>query len=85
LVGLAFLFFKTPAQGAETSIHLAAVEPPSTTGQYFIDCKPAKSSQESYDQEKQRRLWEVSVELTGVDPLAGSVRQVASVGAQRSV
>lgn len=56
-----------PEQGARTSIYLAASpEAEGATGEYFVKRKPAKSSKESYDEQAQRRLWEVSETLTGL-------------------
>lgn len=54
-------------EGAKTAIYLASspgVE--GVSGQYFIKERPARSSKESYDAEGQRRLWEISEELTGL-------------------
>ncbi|HLZ21648.1 MAG TPA: SDR family oxidoreductase [Ktedonobacterales bacterium] len=54
-------------EGAKTAIYVAsspAVE--GVTGQYFTKEHPVRSSKESYNTESQRRLWEVSEELTGV-------------------
>jgi NAD(P)-dependent dehydrogenase (short-subunit alcohol dehydrogenase family) len=60
-------FGATPAEGAETSIYLAAApEVESVTGKYFVRKKPVASSRASYDAASARRLWEVSAELTGL-------------------
>ena len=57
----------TPEQGARTSVYLASSpEAEGVSGKYFVDCKPAASSKESYDEEVARRLWEVSAEMTGL-------------------
>jgi NAD(P)-dependent dehydrogenase (short-subunit alcohol dehydrogenase family) len=59
-------FFKQPADGAETPVHLAtspAVE--GVTGRYFRKCQPMGTNEVSYDREIQRRLWEVSERLGG--------------------
>jgi NAD(P)-dependent dehydrogenase (short-subunit alcohol dehydrogenase family) len=55
-------------RGAATSIFLATN--PSiagTTGQYFDNLRPVRSSPLTYDIEMQRRLWEVSARLTGLE------------------
>jgi len=60
-------FFRTPRSGAETSIYLAAspaVE--GVTGKYFTNCRETRSSKTSYDAAVQRRLWEMSAQLTGI-------------------
>ena len=54
-------------QGAATSIYLASSpEVEGLSSKYFVDCKAQTSSQESYDTDVARRLWDVSAELTGV-------------------
>jgi NAD(P)-dependent dehydrogenase (short-subunit alcohol dehydrogenase family) len=65
--GLARRFMKTPAQGAETPIHLAsAPELEGVTGRYFANRKPRKSNTLSYDTDAAARLWRVSAELVGL-------------------
>ena len=60
-------FFRTPAQGAATSIRLAtAADLASVTGQYFANEQPKRSSAATYDAAVQRRLWEESARLTGL-------------------
>jgi len=62
-------FFLTPAQGAETSIYLAASDDVTgASGQYFMKCAPRRPSAKGRDAEAARRLWIVSSELTGLDP-----------------
>lgn len=54
-------------RGARTSIHLAsspAVE--GVTGQYFVRCRPRRSSSASYDRAAAARLWELSARMTGL-------------------
>ncbi|MET0153266.1 MAG: SDR family oxidoreductase [Candidatus Binatia bacterium] len=61
-------FLRTPEDGASTTIYLAASpEVARVTGGYFIDCRPARSSQESRNPEIARRLWDRSAEMTGFD------------------
>jgi retinol dehydrogenase-14 len=60
-------FMKTPTQGAATSIHLAsAPDLQQVTGRYFVNSKPKRSSQRSYDQATAARLWQVSADLVGL-------------------
>jgi NAD(P)-dependent dehydrogenase (short-subunit alcohol dehydrogenase family) len=63
-------FMKTPQEGAQTSIHLAAsplVE--GVTGTYFAKGKPKRSNPASYDEGAAARLWQVSADLVGLaDP-----------------
>ena len=61
-------FFRTPEQGAATAIYLAsspAVE--GVSGQYFVDCREARSSGVSYDESLARRLWDASARLSGIE------------------
>jgi NAD(P)-dependent dehydrogenase (short-subunit alcohol dehydrogenase family) len=61
------LFAKSPEEGAETSIYLAASpDVASTTGAYFADKQAVPSSPASYDESAAERLWEISAELTGL-------------------
>lgn len=66
-------FAISPERGAQTSIYLASSpEVEGVTGRYFVKRGPAKSSAVSYDEQAQRRLWEVSEELTGLKVSAGA-------------
>jgi NAD(P)-dependent dehydrogenase (short-subunit alcohol dehydrogenase family) len=59
-------FFRTPEQGAATSLHVAsspALE--GVSGKYFLNCREARSSRVSYDAALAGRLWEVSARMTG--------------------
>ena len=38
------------------------------TGKYFAKGKEEKSSKESYDSDVAERLWQISAELTKLDP-----------------
>ena len=65
--GAARLFGGSPERGGETSIYLAASpEVEGVSGRYFENCRPARSSPASYDEDLARRLWEVSERLTGL-------------------
>ena len=60
-------FSISPQEGAKTSIYLAtSPEVENVTGQYFIKCRPARSSPASYDEAAAHRLWDVSLHLTGL-------------------
>lgn len=61
-------FFKNPREGADTPVYMAtAPELDGVTGKYFKYRATLGSSAESNDPEVQRRLWEVSRELTGLE------------------
>ncbi len=74
LTGLAGFYFRnigflmrSPEKGAETVIWLASSpDVEGVTGKYFFDKKEIRSSKISCDAEVARRLWHVSVELTGL-------------------
>ena len=54
---------------AHAAIYLAtAPEPENVTSKYFTKDKEEKSSKESYDPAVAERLWQVSGELTKLDP-----------------
>ena len=54
-------------RGALTSVHVAASpEVAGVTGRYFERCRPVRSSPASYDEQAQRRLWELSERLAPV-------------------
>ncbi len=59
-------FFRTPEQGAQTSIHVATSPTlEGVTGRYFANCREARPSRAALDAESARRLWEVSTKMTG--------------------
>lgn len=66
------MFFKTPEQGAQTSIYLATSdEVASVSGKYFMDCKEASLTAEIQDAQRAKTLWEESIKMVGlgsVDP-----------------
>jgi retinol dehydrogenase 12 len=69
LAGALRPFFRTPDDGAATSIHLAtSPEVEGVSGAYFADAKPARTSPASYDNELARRLWDVSAAMVGLAP-----------------
>jgi NAD(P)-dependent dehydrogenase (short-subunit alcohol dehydrogenase family) len=54
-------------KGALTTLHLAtSPEVDGVSGQYFYQSRAVKSSAVSYDEAAQRRLWQISAEITGV-------------------
>jgi NAD(P)-dependent dehydrogenase (short-subunit alcohol dehydrogenase family) len=61
---------KSPEQGAETMIYLSSSpEVKGITGKYWDNKKQVKSSTVSYNRDHQKRLWEVSEEVTGIDQM----------------
>ncbi|XP_063196947.1 dehydrogenase/reductase SDR family member on chromosome X isoform X1 [Chroicocephalus ridibundus] len=63
----AWLFFKTPEEGASTSIY-AAVSPEmeGAGGCYLYNETRTKSADVAYDEELQRRLWTESCKMVGI-------------------
>jgi NAD(P)-dependent dehydrogenase (short-subunit alcohol dehydrogenase family) len=62
------LISKDPKIGAETSIYLASSpEVEEVTGEYWYKKMKDRSSEESYDMELARRLWDVCMKYTGLD------------------
>jgi retinol dehydrogenase 12 len=60
---------KTPEKGAETTVYLASSpEVEGVTGKYFEKKKPVASSPASYDETAARKLWEISLQMTGLLP-----------------
>lgn len=61
------LFAISPAQAAETSVHVASSpEVYGITGKYFIRKKEAPSSPITYDEAAAQRLWEISTQMAGI-------------------
>jgi NAD(P)-dependent dehydrogenase (short-subunit alcohol dehydrogenase family) len=58
--------FKSPEEGAETSIYLASSpDVEGITGKYFINKEPRQSSEESYNEEHAQKLWKICADITG--------------------
>lgn len=58
----------SPQEGAETSIYLASSpEVAGVSGKYFYQKRPVPSSAFSRNEDAARRLWDASVELTGLN------------------
>lgn len=60
-------FFRSPERGAATSIYLAsspAVE--GLSGRYFMDCREAMPAPQARDDEAAKRLWNLSLRMTGL-------------------
>ncbi|MCC6614745.1 MAG: SDR family oxidoreductase [Anaerolineae bacterium] len=68
-----FQMFAMPdEQGAQTSIYLASSpEVTQVSGRYFSKSAPVASSQASYDEEVQHRLWALSQRIAGIEPTIG--------------
>ncbi len=61
------VFARSTKQGAETPVYLAtSPEVVGISGKYWNEKQQKRSSDNSYDREQQKRLWDFSAELTGV-------------------
>lgn len=61
-------FALTPAEGAKTLIYLASsAEVDGVTGKYFEKCKEATPTAEAQNDADARRLWEISLQLSGLE------------------
>jgi NAD(P)-dependent dehydrogenase (short-subunit alcohol dehydrogenase family) len=57
----------SPEQGAQTLIYLASsADVEKVTGSYFYKCRPARLMKKAQNDDDARRLWDVSVSLSGV-------------------
>jgi len=65
------LFAISPERGAETNAYLAcSPEVEAISGQYFAKSQIKASSRVSYDGMAAKRLWDISVSLTGLEGIA---------------
>ena len=61
------LFAKSPEKGAETLVYLASSQAVAgISGKYWSEKQQKRSSDNSYDRERQKRLWEFSADVTGI-------------------
>lgn len=69
---LFFRFATSAEEGAQTAIYLASSpELEEVTGKVFYHCKELRSSPKSYNVSLQKRMWQVSEELTGMPVKVG--------------
>ena len=60
--------YKTPEQGAQTSIHCAVSEEmEGVSGKYLRDCHIVEESKGAQDDDAAKKLWEISVKLVGLE------------------
>lgn len=64
LMGIVKMFFKTPEQGAQTSIYLAvSKDVEGVSGKYFSDCKVSSLASGIQDKTKNKKYWEICERL----------------------
>jgi NAD(P)-dependent dehydrogenase (short-subunit alcohol dehydrogenase family) len=73
VTGLIRPFMLSPAEGAETSIHLAtSPELAEVSGRYFARKREASCSRLARDDDDARRLWDESLRLSGLEGSGGA-------------
>ena len=66
-IRLARPFMLSPDKGAETALYVAtSSDLEGVSGKYFAKKRETQSSKESYDIEERRKLWEISMKLSGL-------------------
>ena len=60
--------FKTPEQGAQTSIHCAVSEEMDrVSGKYLCDCRIVEPSKGAQDDDAAEKLWDLSIKMVGLE------------------
>ena len=66
-IRLARPFMLSPDKGAETALYVStSPDLEGVSGKYFAKKREAQSSKESYDEEERRKLWDISMKLSGL-------------------
>ncbi|XP_057628286.1 retinol dehydrogenase 14 [Chionomys nivalis] len=64
---VSWAFFKSPLEGAQTSIYLASSpEVEGVSGKYFGDCKEEELLPKAMDESVARKLWDISEVMVGI-------------------
>ncbi|XP_050999388.1 retinol dehydrogenase 14 [Acomys russatus] len=64
---VSWAFFKTPIEGAQTSIYLASSpDVEGVSGRYFGDCKEEELLPKAMDESVARKLWDISEVMVGI-------------------
>ena len=58
-------FFRSPLKGAASIVYLATKDDDGVTGEYFVDCKIAKSTSYSKNLQEAQKLWNLSEQMVG--------------------
>lgn len=67
-VRIARPFMASPEKGARTPLYVAtSPEVEGISGKYFSGMKETQSSKESYDEAEAKRLWDISLKLSGLE------------------
>lgn len=66
---LGLFVFKTPEEGAQTSIHVAVSDEGSkVSGKYFVDCKKMNFFNRPYSEEDRVKFWNKCCDIVGLKP-----------------
>ncbi|XP_027009242.2 retinol dehydrogenase 14b [Tachysurus fulvidraco] len=64
---VSWLFFKSPEEGAETTLHLACSPDMATvTGKFFSNCREEELLSKATDDDTAKRLWDLSEKMVGI-------------------
>ncbi|XP_077008269.1 retinol dehydrogenase 14 [Tamandua tetradactyla] len=64
---VSWAFFKTPLEGAQTSVYLASSpDVEGVSGRYFGDCKEEELLPKAMDESVARKLWDISEVMVGI-------------------
>ena len=64
---LVIIFLQSPVECAYTTLYVAtSARVEGVGGRYYDNCEEVQSSEQSYNQDIQRRLWDVSCEMTQI-------------------
>ena len=67
IMPLAFFMFKTPKNGAETTLYCVLEDKlGKVSGLYYSDCRIKTPTRQAQDLDAARRLWEVSEKMVGI-------------------
>jgi len=61
---LSLVYFKTPTEGAQTSLYCATQ--PVRSGSFYSDCKEFETTSQAKDMEEAAKLWDISLKLVGL-------------------
>ena len=76
LIRFSQLFAISEEKGARTSLYLAgSPDVEGESGKYYAECAAAHSSSVSRDEQAQRRLWDISAEMVGLEHFPARLNQ----------
>uniref|UniRef100_A0A674HD91 Retinol dehydrogenase 14 n=9 Tax=Passeriformes TaxID=9126 RepID=A0A674HD91_TAEGU len=85
---VSWAFFKTPLEGAQTSIYLASSpDVEGVSGKYFGDCKEEELLPKAMDDLVARKLWDISEVMVGLLKSFGRIKSgpIASLNGRKGI